>query len=73
MTASTRSAGFMTRTPDRGSPYTLFPAEAGINPLMAGGRSRAEYDRALKLIGNLVGHDELDNPLFKPPAAKISQ
>ncbi len=42
-------------------------------PLMAGGKSKAEYDRALELIEYLVDHDELDNPLFEPLAAKIAQ
>ncbi|MHA7845681.1 helix-turn-helix domain-containing protein [Serratia sp. D1N4] len=42
-------------------------------PLMAGGKSEAEYKQALELIEYLIDRDDLDNPLFEPLAAKIAE
>ncbi|CAI1003044.1 helix-turn-helix domain-containing protein [Serratia grimesii] len=42
-------------------------------PLMTGNKSEAEYKKALELIEYLVDRDELNNPLFEPLAAKITE
>ncbi|WP_413739493.1 helix-turn-helix domain-containing protein [Sodalis sp. RH14] len=44
-----------------------------IIPLMTGNKSETEYHQALELIEYLIDHDELDNPLFEPLAAKIAE
>lgn len=42
-------------------------------PLLSGGHSEAEYKKALELIEYLVNQNDLENPLFEPLTAKITE